>query len=280
MPRRSGTCTSPRSTIRCGSRASITRPSKWITPCFGSSRPEIVRSVVDLPAPLPPISVTISPGSTRSDTPAHRLPNRHAVKHRHVLYFADNGMPTIPNLFCSTVLHFFALGEPLPQIRRDHFRIVLESFSAPLGDRHAVVEHRDPLANVHHESHVVLDQQDRHAEPIANLAESTGPARASPANSARPPAHRAAAPSAPPPAPERFPNVAGGHSSSSRPARRPAPANRIVPADHTPFVRSHPRRQDSGGSASSVAARPYRFRNWPASRTLSSTLRPGNRRMF
>jgi len=31
--------------------------------------PEIVRRVVVLPAPLAPISVTISPGSTRSEIP-------------------------------------------------------------------------------------------------------------------------------------------------------------------------------------------------------------------
>ena len=35
----------------------------------GRSRPEIVRSVVDLPAPFEPISVTISPSSTSSVTP-------------------------------------------------------------------------------------------------------------------------------------------------------------------------------------------------------------------
>ena len=42
----------------------------------GRSRPEIVRSVVDLPAPFEPISATSSPVSTRSDTPwsARMLP--------------------------------------------------------------------------------------------------------------------------------------------------------------------------------------------------------------
>ena len=40
-----------------------------IRPAVGASRPEIVRSVVDFPAPLPPISVTIVPAATRSETP-------------------------------------------------------------------------------------------------------------------------------------------------------------------------------------------------------------------
>jgi hypothetical protein len=38
-------------------------------PVRGWSNPEMVRSVVDLPAPLPPISVTISPGSMSSEIP-------------------------------------------------------------------------------------------------------------------------------------------------------------------------------------------------------------------
>ncbi len=35
----------------------------------GGLRPEIERSVVDLPAPLEPIIVTTSPASTSSETP-------------------------------------------------------------------------------------------------------------------------------------------------------------------------------------------------------------------
>jgi hypothetical protein len=38
-------------------------------PVRGGVSPEIDRSVVDLPAPLEPISVTHSPSSTASDTP-------------------------------------------------------------------------------------------------------------------------------------------------------------------------------------------------------------------
>ena len=38
-------------------------------PVFGGLRPEIERSVVDLPAPLEPISVTISPSLTVSEMP-------------------------------------------------------------------------------------------------------------------------------------------------------------------------------------------------------------------
>jgi hypothetical protein len=59
----------PPATIWCGALVVISRPSKWIEPCRGRLSPLIARSVVDLPAPFAPISVTISPVPTRSDTP-------------------------------------------------------------------------------------------------------------------------------------------------------------------------------------------------------------------
>jgi len=40
-----------------------------IEPCRGRNRPEMVRNVVDLPAPFDPIKVTISPGITVRLTP-------------------------------------------------------------------------------------------------------------------------------------------------------------------------------------------------------------------
>jgi hypothetical protein len=42
----------------------ISSPLNLIEPERGGVRPEIERSVVDFPAPLEPISVTISPSST------------------------------------------------------------------------------------------------------------------------------------------------------------------------------------------------------------------------
>ena len=44
----------------------IVMPSSRTDPCVGVSRPEIARSNVDLPQPEPPITATISPGSTSS----------------------------------------------------------------------------------------------------------------------------------------------------------------------------------------------------------------------
>ena len=50
----------------------IGRPWNMIVPCLGLSSPEMVRRVVDLPAPLEPISVTISPSLTVRRQPLHR----------------------------------------------------------------------------------------------------------------------------------------------------------------------------------------------------------------
>ena len=48
---------------------SIRSPRSRISPWRGLSRPEIVRRVVDLPAPFEPMRVTISPSSTVIETP-------------------------------------------------------------------------------------------------------------------------------------------------------------------------------------------------------------------
>jgi len=64
MPRPSGACAIPRRTISCGARRAIERPSNAMVPCDGAIRPEMARKVDDLPAPLLPMSVTISPAFT------------------------------------------------------------------------------------------------------------------------------------------------------------------------------------------------------------------------
>ena len=67
--RPSGDCAMPSLTTLCGGVAVMSVPLKRIRPCRGRLRPWIERSVVDLPAPLAPISVTISPWRTCSETP-------------------------------------------------------------------------------------------------------------------------------------------------------------------------------------------------------------------
>ena len=49
-------------------------PAKRISPLTGAIRPDIARSVVVLPAPLEPSSVTISPSSTDRSSPFNTSP--------------------------------------------------------------------------------------------------------------------------------------------------------------------------------------------------------------
>ena len=59
----------PSLTILCGGLVVMSFPWKRIVPLRGWLSPLIERSVVDLPAPFAPISVTISPSRTSSEMP-------------------------------------------------------------------------------------------------------------------------------------------------------------------------------------------------------------------
>ena len=55
--------------MSCGFRPLISSPRNSIRPSRGCSRPKIVLIRVDLPAPLGPTMVTISPSRTLIETP-------------------------------------------------------------------------------------------------------------------------------------------------------------------------------------------------------------------
>ena len=67
--RRSGTCARPARTIAEVARRPIEVPSKRMSPADSVTSPMTVLSSVLLPAPLAPISATISPAATSSETP-------------------------------------------------------------------------------------------------------------------------------------------------------------------------------------------------------------------
>ncbi len=67
--RPSGDWATPISATLCAGIPPISVPRSFTDPERGASRPEIVRSVVLLPAPFDPISVTISPSLTVSEMP-------------------------------------------------------------------------------------------------------------------------------------------------------------------------------------------------------------------
>ncbi len=67
--RPSGDWLIPRRTISCGGWPTMSVPLNLMLPRFGRLMPWIERRVVDLPAPLAPIRVTISPSCTSSEMP-------------------------------------------------------------------------------------------------------------------------------------------------------------------------------------------------------------------
>ena len=69
MRRPSGDWAMPISATSWPARPWISAPWKTIVPVRGGTMPEIERSVVDLPAPLAPMSVTISPSLTSIEMP-------------------------------------------------------------------------------------------------------------------------------------------------------------------------------------------------------------------
>ncbi|MCY1460239.1 hypothetical protein D9M71_777840 [compost metagenome] len=67
--RPSGEMAMPLRMMWCVSLWVMSSPSKVIVPCFARGLPQTVISSVVLPAPFAPISVTISPWLTSTDTP-------------------------------------------------------------------------------------------------------------------------------------------------------------------------------------------------------------------
>ncbi len=59
----------PRVTISWGATRVMSWPAKVTVPALAGVSPEMQRSVVDLPAPFDPMSVTTSPSSTVSEMP-------------------------------------------------------------------------------------------------------------------------------------------------------------------------------------------------------------------
>src|SRR5215470_3964036 len=123
----------PDSRIVAGSRSWISRPSKRMRPALGRSRPEIARSVDDLPAPLAPIRQTSSPAATVSSIPRRARTAPYAA--------------VTPSSFSMTE----------SEVRADHVGVRLYGHRRAFGDHRPVVEHDHGVAQSHHDSHIVLD---------------------------------------------------------------------------------------------------------------------------
>ena len=110
-------------------------------------------SVVVLPAPLAPIRRRSRPRRPSSDDVVQDVDR--AVAGPQIVDVQQGG---------------HQLTSSLPRYASITFGSRLDLGRRPLGDLHAVVEHRDAVGDAHHQAHVVLDQQHRDAA-VADLAD-------------------------------------------------------------------------------------------------------------
>src|SRR5579859_1465106 len=135
--RPSGQWARPEPTICSMAEFWICSPFQEIVPAVGRTSPEMVLSVVVLPAPLPPISATISPISTPNEMPLSTS-----------IWPYDTWRSSI-----------LSMAVPPAEIGFDDLRIALNVRGRAFGDLFAEVEHRDAITDSHHQPHIMLDQQ-------------------------------------------------------------------------------------------------------------------------
>src|SRR5947208_13997322 len=133
------------------------RPAKRISPLRGATSPAIVLRSVVLPAPFAPMSATISPGRTWSETPWRAsTPAPYATSTSRMSRSAPSretgGAGSAPTVV-------------LPEVGLDHLLVPRDLRRRALGDLLAVVEDDDPLGERHDDLHDVLDHAERQPEP-------------------------------------------------------------------------------------------------------------------
>src|SRR6478609_2071198 len=141
MRRPSGQWARPEPTMVSTAAFWMFSPFQEMVPEVGRTNPEMALKVVVLPAPLPPISATISPISTPKE------------------------MPLITSMWPYDTCRFSILSMAVPpaEIGFDHLGVALHLGWRPLGDLLAEIEHRDAIADPHDEPDVVFDKQDGNA---------------------------------------------------------------------------------------------------------------------
>src|SRR3984957_11663684 len=136
--RPSGTCAMPRRSRSAGGKPPIGWPSSKMEPLRGRSNPETALASVDLPAPFAPSNVTISPRSSvrliSSSTRWRPYPIATDVSSR-------SGMAL-----------FSEIGFDAAAVGLDFRRCAGR-------DERAGFDHDDAVSDVHHQRHVVLDDQ-------------------------------------------------------------------------------------------------------------------------
>ena len=120
----------------------------------------IACSVDDLPAPFGPISPTISPGRDLEREAAHGV---------------DAAVADVERLDDEQRAHLSSRAPALsPRYAAATSRFARISRRRALGERRALVEHVDAVADLHDQRHVVVDQQHAGAVLVAHRADDRG----------------------------------------------------------------------------------------------------------
>src|SRR5258706_12050470 len=135
MPRSSGQMAMPRPAILLDVRFVISEPLKRTEPSRRSTMPMIDLSVVVLPAPLRPSSVTTSPPRTSKSTPCR---------------MCDSPYQALSPLVASSDVYgwFAASAMPRPEVSLDHFRVCRDRLVIALGEDFAPLQHGDAVRAV------------------------------------------------------------------------------------------------------------------------------------
>src|SRR5436190_488659 len=121
-------------------------------PWLGRSRPEIVRRVVDLPAPFDPMSATSSPWLTRSETPC----NARIAPYR-------TWTSCSSSIGVTAAIDAGSDIAALAEVGGDDGGIGPHGGRWPVGDDPAVIQDLDAVAQVHDQRDVMRDEDDRDA---------------------------------------------------------------------------------------------------------------------
>src|SRR5262249_36385723 len=140
--RPSGTSAMPDATIRSGERPTIDCPSKRMPPVVGTRRPETVFKVVVLPAPFPPIKVTISALLIVSDTSRNVATSPYLTASRSISSIGNDPL----------------LEAGAAEIGFDHVLVGAYLGGRAFGEFLSVIEDRDARAGGHDHVHVVFNE--------------------------------------------------------------------------------------------------------------------------
>src|SRR5262245_40075034 len=168
-----GTCTIPARSTCLGLRPVNCSPRKVMVPSLGLSSPLIVASSVDLPQPFGPTTQVMPRSATVRLTLCSTSPPPYPAVSPSMTSAA--AAPLV-----GPVIAFLRITFRGAEVSVEHAGVGPDRRRRAGRDDRAVVEHRDVMAQAHHELHVVLDNQERLApgiqlpDPVSQLVDQRG----------------------------------------------------------------------------------------------------------